>query len=419
MSNPLRAVVARRTWLATMHVIGDLFMGVITFTVIFTLLATTAGLAITFVLAIPAAWLLFALARFFGRVERARAAALLGVVVADPNLPVTGSWFGRLKTRATTSVTWKEIGYEVALLPTGVVGGSLVIAAWAGSIVLVALPALVPLMGDRAAHFGLFTVSGAAVWAAAAAGAAGLLVSPYLARGWARLDAAMVRGLLGPSDRARLEARVDTLTTTRALAVDAAEEERRRIERDLHDGAQQRLVALAMDVGLAKSKFDSDPDAARALLDEAHEEAKRALVELRDLARGIHPVALTDRGLPGAIPGLAARAPLPVDVRVDLPERPSPAIEGIAYFFVAEALTNIAKHAGATRASVVIDQNGDRLRVTVTDDGTGGADASTGTGLRGLADRVAAVDGTFTVDSPVGGPTSVRADLPCTAEAHR
>jgi signal transduction histidine kinase len=419
MTNPLAAVVARRTWRATLHVIGDLYVGIVTFTVIITLLALTAGLAITVVLAIPVAWMLFVLARLFGRMERARAATLLGVAVGDPHRPATGSWLQRLRTHGTTSASWKEIGYELLLLPTGVVGASLVVTAWAGSLVLLALPVLVPVMGDRAAHFGLFTVSGGTVWVGAAIGAAGLLVAPYVALGWARLDAAMVRGMLGPSERAQLEARAESLAATRALAVDAAEEERRRIERDLHDGAQQRLVALAMDVGLAKSKFDTDPEAARALLDEAHEEAKRALTELRDLARGIHPVALTDRGLPGAIPGLADRAPFPVDVDVDVPDRPTPAIEGIAYFIVSEALTNVAKHSGATHAAVTIGRGGDQLVVTISDDGTGGANALTGTGLRGLADRVAAVDGTFTVDSPIGGPTVVRAVLPCTVEAHR
>ena len=164
---------------------------------------------------------------------------------------------------------------------------------------------------------------------------------------------------------------------------------------------------------MAREKFDEDPAAARALIDQAHDESKRALVELRDLAKGIHPTALTDRGLPGALPGLADRSPVPVDVRVDVPVRPSPSIEGMAYFIVSEALANVAKHGGATRATVEVASRGDHLTIRVSDDGVGGADPAAGSGLRGLAERAATVDGTLTVSSPVGGPTIVEVDLPC------
>jgi signal transduction histidine kinase len=345
--------------------------------------------------------------------ERARASVFLGLDVADPHRPVEGSWLRRLQARFTSGATWREIAYHLLLLPTGVVGSTLVVTAWAGSLVLLALPVAIRAMPDRTAHFYFFDLSGPAVWLGPVAGVLAILLCPWIARGWSLIDASMVRTLLGPSSTADLVARVDTLTASRALAVDAAEEERRRIERNLHDGAQQRLVALAMDLGMARAKFDSDPDAARALLDDAHGEAKQAIVELRDLARGIHPVALTDRGLPGAIPGLAARVPVPVDVRVDVDERPAPAIEGIAYFVVAEALTNIAKHSGASQAAIVIERERDRLRVEVTDNGRGGAAVVAGSGLRGLSDRVAAVDGLFVVDSPTGGPTSLQVELPC------
>ena len=196
-------------------------------------------------------------------------------------------------------------------------------------------------------------------------------------RGWRAaspsVQVAMARLLLEPGERERLSARVDTLEETRAGMVAAADAERRRIERDLHDGAQQRLVALAMTLGRAKAA--EDPVHTRQLLDEAHGEAKEALIELRNLARGIHPAVLTDRGLDAAVSALAARCPVPVAVDVDLPRRAGPATEAIAYFVVAEALTNVAKHAEATRAWLTAEFQGDRLVVEVLDNGVGGADA--------------------------------------------
>jgi signal transduction histidine kinase len=194
--------------------------------------------------------------------------------------------------------------------------------------------------------------------------------------------------------------------------VGAGEAERRRIERDLHDGAQQRLVSLAMDLGRAKARFADDPEGARAIIDQAHVEAKEALVELRNLVRGVHPPVLADRGLDAALSGLAALSPVPVTVRADMPVRAAPSVEAIAYFVVAEALTNIAKHARATRAEISADRRGDLLHIMIRDDGIGGADPR-GQGLSGLADRVTGVDGRLSVHSPAGGPTVIEVDLPC------
>ncbi|SCF96734.1 Histidine kinase [Streptomyces sp. MnatMP-M17] len=194
--------------------------------------------------------------------------------------------------------------------------------------------------------------------------------------------------------------------------MDTAAADLRRIERDLHDGAQARLVALAMDLGLAKEKLTEDPEAAARMVDEAHGEVKTALQELRDLARGIHPAVLTDRGLDAALSAVASRCTVPVNVSVDLPSRPAAAIEGIAYFTVSELLQNISKHAQARRASVDVWQTHDRLMLQVTDDGQGGADASAGSGLAGLTERLDAVDGILVIDSPAGGPTTVTAELP-------
>jgi signal transduction histidine kinase len=229
-----------------------------------------------------------------------------------------------------------------------------------------------------------------------------------------RIDVKLATGLLGPSQAERLALRVENLAESRAGAVDAADAERRRIERDLHDGAQQRLVSLAMNLGLARATMSEDlGEPARKVLREAHEEAKQALVELRELVRGLHPVVLEDRGLDAALSGVAARSPVPVHLTVDVPERPAPTIEAVGYFIVSEALANVAKHAKATRAEVDVRRVEHILRISITDDGIGGADASRGTGLTGLAQRAASVDGVFRIISPQGGPTMIRVELPC------
>jgi signal transduction histidine kinase len=195
--------------------------------------------------------------------------------------------------------------------------------------------------------------------------------------------------------------------------MDAMLLERRRIERDLHDGAQQRLVSLAMNLGMAKEKMESDPPAAKELVDASHEEAKLVLKELRELVQGIHPAVLTDRGLDAAISAIAGRSPVPVTVEVDLPARPPEAVESTAYFVVAEALTNIAKHSAATQARVTIWREGDLLHLIIWDNGNGGATVAEQSGLAGLVDRVAALDGQLTVQSPPNGGTTVRAQIPC------
>jgi signal transduction histidine kinase len=213
--------------------------------------------------------------------------------------------------------------------------------------------------------------------------------------------------------RARmLRERVDDLRVARQRIIAAADEERRRIERDLHDGAQQRMVALAVTLGLAEARMKSDPEEAARLIAQAREEAQEAVRELRDLARGIHPGVLSQRGLRAALEALAARAPVPVEVTGIPPQPVDPAVETAAYFITAEALTNVAKYAHATTASVRLELDEGRLRVEVRDDGVGGADLDSGTGLRGLRDRVDALDGRFEVESPRGGGTVITAELP-------
>ena len=219
--------------------------------------------------------------------------------------------------------------------------------------------------------------------------------------------------LLGPSRAVELERRVETLSQSRAGVVDAADAERRRIERDLHDGAQQRLVFLAMNLGIARETLIGLPPEARQVIVAAHDEAKEALTELRNLVRGLHPAVLNDRGLDAALSGIAARAPLPVQLTVDMTARASPTVEAVAYFVVSECLANIARHSNARLAAIDVRQTGGVLCIQVTDDGVGGADPARGTGLASLVQRARSVDGSLHLDSPLGGPTVVTAELPC------
>jgi signal transduction histidine kinase len=212
--------------------------------------------------------------------------------------------------------------------------------------------------------------------------------------------------------RLRLEQRIEVLETTRAGAVDVQESDLRRIERDLHDGAQARLVALGMNLGLAEQRLAGDPETARELVVEARAGVEAALRELRDLARGVHPPLLTDRGLEAAIASLAHASAIPVDITADVPERLPAVVETAAYFVVAEALANAAKHAGATQIEVRLARQPSTLVIEVADNGSGGADAS-GSGLTGLRRRVEALDGTLSIASPSGGGTTLRAELPC------
>jgi signal transduction histidine kinase len=289
----------------------------------------------------------------------------------------------------------------------------IVSAIWGWSLALLTLPAYIHAVPGHGATVGFFTFSeGPGVALAATIGLAALaVVAPWLTLGVGAVQTAVARWLLGTGKG--LARRLRQLEASRAAAVDSAEAERRRIERDLHDGAQQRLVSVAMNLGRATERFDADPEAARELVIEAHRETKAALTDLRELVRGIHPAILADRGLDAALSAVVARYPVPVAIVVQVPERPPAPVESTAYFVVAEALTNIAKHARATKATVSIARTGDRLVVEVTDNGVGGADLERGTGLSGLADRIAAVGGWMRVLSPAGGPTTLMVELPC------
>ncbi|WP_406294019.1 sensor domain-containing protein [Embleya sp. NBC_00888] len=237
----------------------------------------------------------------------------------------------------------------------------------------------------------------------------GLALAPW----FARINALWNRSLLAPTKEAALALRVQHLTESRTDAVDASAAELRRIERDLHDGAQARLVAMGMNLGAAEALMNSDPEAARVLLAETRAASAKALHELRDLVRGIHPPVLSDRGLGDAVRAVALESPLDVNVRVSLPARPELPLESAAYFAVTEVLTNAAKHSGGQHVEIDLAYTDGKLRITVTDDGVGGADLMKGTGLRGIERRLDTFDGTLALHSPEGGPTTVIMELPC------
>jgi signal transduction histidine kinase len=405
------------TWWALGYSVLSGAIGTVTFTVLVALTATAGSLIITFPLAIPVVWLTFVCGRGIGRLERSRSAALLDQFVPDPVRPFDGGgWWSHWKKRFTDAARWKEMAHGLLLLPLGVVSAAAVLVAWCGSVALLALPLYVEHLPGGSAKFWLFEVDSAAMAIPlAAAGFVGLLLgAPWLTVALRRLQAAEVRWLLGPRHREELEERVSELEHSRSAAVDSAELERRRIERDLHDGAQQRLVALAVTLGEARQHLDDgDQETGQALVAASHEEAKAALKEIRDLVRGIHPVILEDRGLDAALSAVVARCPVPVTLEVQVSQRPPAAVESAAYFVVAEALTNVARHAGARRAWVTLARQRDRLLVEVRDDGIGGASPERGTGLAGLRDRVDALGGWMHVVSPPGGPTTLTVELPC------
>jgi signal transduction histidine kinase len=352
----------------------------------------------------------------------------LGRVLHDLWLDITSGWF------------WRGVAHHHLKMLLGLVGSAL---AAAGLSVLVI--GLFRLFGAGAAEnlagSGTDVLGALSTPVLSGLMATGLVVGVggLLGAGW--LDRQLDRAMLPATDSElmrqqirQLDARTQVLSRQRQElseqrqgAVDAADLERRRIERDLHDGAQPRLVHLAMILGMARSKIGTDPDAATALVTEAHAEAKEIMTELRQLTRGIHPAVLTDRGLDAALSAVVGRSPVPVSTSVLLPGRLAPEVEAVAYFVVTEALTNIAKHSGANRAAVRIDLDpavpagtplaaiAGRLSVQICDDGHGGAVVDAGanhTGLRGLAERVRAAGGTFAVDSPSDGPTVLTAHLP-------
>ncbi|WP_285553433.1 sensor histidine kinase [Actinoplanes regularis] len=348
-----------------------------------------------------------------------RRASQAGVLVSSPYHPrperaVADGW-ERFRWTVTDPATWRDLAW----LAPGAVAG----------LILGTIGVLVPLYGllgltltPSWIWLGTGWYGYGAVWSIDTflAGllsvpqgviilVAGLWVAPWLRR----VDALFARLLLAPTRAAELRLRVTQLTVTRAGTVDAQAAELRRIERDLHDGAQARLASLSMTIGLADNLIDRDPAEAHKLLTEARASSRAALAELRDLIRGIHPPVLAERGLDGAVRALALSLPIPITVDVDLPGRPDLPLESAAYFAVAEALTNVIRHSRAHHGSVFSRHAAGVLTMVVTDDGRGGADPAAGTGLRGIERRLAAFDGTIMLSSPPGGPTVITMELPC------
>ncbi|MDT0380622.1 sensor domain-containing protein [Streptomyces sp. DSM 42041] len=366
-----RAPLSAQTWREIAHLLSNLPVDVVGFVYVVTALYVSTVLSFT-VVGLPLLALGLLGCRGLGRIERRRVRALLQVRIDEPSPLRTREkgFFAWLWAQLKDPVAWRGSLYGLIRLPWGILTFTVALVS-----LFVAWPAL-----------------------------------PWVARGLTNVDRAMARALLSPSDE--LERRIAELESDRGVVVDTAAADLRRIERDLHDGAQARLVSLAMELGLAKEKLLEDPEAAAKMVGDAHGEVKLALQELRDLARGIHPAILTDRGLGPALTTLSRRCTVPVTVTADLGERPAPAIEGIAYFTVSELLQNVSKHSGARTAAVEVWRSAGRLMLQVTDDGKGGAGARPGSGLDGLAERLDAVDGLLVVDSPTGGPTTLTAELP-------
>ncbi|MFJ7246555.1 histidine kinase [Kitasatospora sp. NPDC098652] len=343
--------------------------------------------------------------RWLTALQRGRLRALRGVEVPPPGAPAALR-LGRLRL----ALAWRQFGYHLLIGPVLALCALAAGYVWGIALVLTTLYAWVWLLPPEAGLRG--ELAGLDV-ALTVFGVLLLVAAPWLTTLTARLEVRAAQFLLGPNRAEKLERRVEEIAESRAGLVDAVDAERRRIERDLHDGAQQRLTSLAMNLGLARRTLrDCPPDAMQVIV-AAHEEAQAAIDELRDLVRGLHPAVLEDRGLDAALSGIAARAPLPVRLDVELSERIAPTVEAVAYFTVSEALTNVAKHARAEQVDVSVRTAGGVLRLVVSDDGVGGADASRGTGLTGLRQRAASVDGTLSVLSPLGGPTTITVELPC------
>jgi signal transduction histidine kinase len=401
------------TWLALVHLLINLPLGIAYFGVLTTGLALGVGLLITLLgipILIAAPWLI----RAMGNIERARINGFLGTALRDPyrpTVPETG-WSARLLAIGKDPATWRDLVFLILRMPMGLFTFMALVTSWALAIGLLLSP-ISYWFGVLHLDLGSWDIDGPfAVALATSAGVVMLFVSVGLTRGFARLDAVLAGALLDASPE-ELKRRVTEIASSRTRSVSAADQERRRLERDLHDGAQQRLVSLAMTLGLAQQKLASNPEQGARLVAEAHEEAKRALQDLRDLARGLHPAVLTDHGLEAALPALAARCPIPTRVDALVSPRPVPAVESAAYFVVAEALTNVARHSQATAVEVTARRDGNALTVEVRDNGVGNACVAPGGGLAGLTDRIEALDGRLTVSSPSGGPTVIHVEVPC------
>jgi len=423
----VREPFVRRTWTELLFLITGVPLAVLGFAFVGLTMAAGLFLAVTFI-----GIVLMALsvrgARGIGGMHRGLARGLLDEEIEDPEpfAPRPG-FLGWLQAALRDRTGWRAIAYIAIKLPLSALSVYAAFSVWWDAFACLTHPlwtggvSAPPEFGLVRNVFppGFLSIGDSGFFHGIGILATGVVLffaAPWAVRVMVSIDRLLIRALLAPDSVA---IRVRSLEHARAQTVDASAATLRRIERDLHDGTQAQLVALAMRLGMAKEKLADDDeidlDQVRALVDDAHRGVKETLVELRDLARGIHPPAL-DIGLEGALSTLAARSTVPAEVTLVLGDRPTPAIEAIAYFCVAELLANVAQHAQAARASVSCVQHGKWLRLVVRDDGAGGAQlsrvGSSSSGLAGLTDRVHAVDGRLSITSPMGGPTVVTVDLP-------
>jgi signal transduction histidine kinase len=411
-----------RTWKKTAYALIALPLGVIWFSLFLTLGTTSLSL-IVFVVGLPLLALTLWLARGASRVQREVAGLLLDAEIPNPpEVPGSAdrSWWRKVIEPILDIATWRALVYLLVFaFPVGLVLFIAAVVLWSMALAFATSPIwyfLIPSADRGDVFWDGNTIDSAWEWVAiAGAGLLLVFLTPWIIRALTAFDVLLMRALLGPTHR-ELERAAEKSAEQRDLAVASAADERRQIERDLHDGAQARLVSLAVDLGRARRRLEEggSQEEATELVRNAHEEAKEALAEIRDLARGIHPAVLTDRGLDAALSSLAARSTIPVSLRSEIGERrPPEQVESAAYFVVAEALTNVGRHSQAQQAAVSVVRDADVLLVEVRDDGIGGADSNGGSGLSGLRDRVGALGGTLVVDSPAGGPTAITAVLPC------
>ncbi|GAA3831269.1 sensor histidine kinase [Streptomyces phyllanthi] len=407
-------LVSSWPWRAAAYLVSGVVAGVLVLVGVGALVVA-GGVLVIFLVGVPVLAVTALVGVPVASVERRR----LRVVDRDPAVSghgESGGWglWGWFSTRLREPLTWRELGHTVLLagllwpVDALVVAVALLCPVW-----VIATPLLMATVGDgqEAKVLKLWTVTDWPVaFGTSVAGVVLLALGAYVLGVAAGSRAELTRLLIAPRD-ADLGDRVVELTRSRVRLVDAFEAERRRIERDLHDGAQQRLVALTMTLGLAR--LDAPPGPLADQLAKAHEDAGQALAELRELINGIHPKVLADFGLEAAVTDVADRSPVPVDVALALPGRPPQSVEAAVYFVVCEALANVVKHSGASRAEVSGGHRDGRLYLQVRDDGRGGASADGGSGLTGLADRVSVLDGRLSLSSPPGGPTLLRVEIPC------
>ena len=392
-------------------------LGTIEFTFLVTALSTGVGLAVTLIgipilIASVYAW------GWLAEIERSTIGALTGNQIASPYRPLPeGGWWVRLRARLADPATWKDLTFLFLQFPFGLLSFIVATVVLGVAVGTLTLPFWYWAIPDGV-DMGIVHVDTLAEALAFVPLGALLVWVGIPALGWlGRFYGAYAELLLGSNEDPAVTAEMSDLRDARSRIIEAADAERRRIERDLHDGAQQRLVALSLNLRMAEKRAAEGDPAAAELVRSAGEEAGLALKELRDLARGIHPAILTNRGLPAALNDLATRAPVAVELVAVPPERLPDAVESTVYFLVSECLANVGKHAQATEATVSVAVVGDEVEVVVKDDGVGGADLAGGSGLQGLEDRVGALDGCVDIDSPPGGGTTVMATIPLTATA--